>query len=170
MLPAEDLWSAMIDPVQLESAILNLAINARDAMPEGGALILETSNVRIGPGIHADLVPGDYVLLAVTDTGMGMSQDVAARATEPFFTTKDVGKGTGLGLSTVYGFLRQSGGAMRITSHPGEGTTVQLYIPRSPVSRTVLQTPACSRSGTVPEGSCWLSMTTMISGRQRSSC
>jgi len=137
VLPADDLWPAAIDPVQLEAAILNLAVNARDAMPDGGAIAIETSNVRVGPGTHADLEPGDYVLLSVTDTGAGMPPDVVARAVEPFFTTKGTGKGTGLGLSTVYGFLRQSGGTIRITSHPGQGTTVQLYLPRS-------STPAAS--------------------------
>ncbi|MBY0332960.1 MAG: response regulator [Acetobacteraceae bacterium] len=134
LLGAEDLWAAAVDISQLEAAVLNLAVNARDAMPEGGTLVIKTSNVRVGAGTHADLEPGDYVLVAVTDTGAGMPPDVAARATEPFFTTKGVGKGTGLGLSTVSGFLRQSGGTLRITSHPGAGTTIQMYLPRSPVA------------------------------------
>ncbi len=144
LLPAEDLWPAAIDPTQLESAILNLAVNARDAMPDGGRLTLETSNVRVAPDSHADLEAGDYVLITVTDTGSGMEPDVVARATEPFFTTKPVGQGTGLGLPTVYGFLRQSGGTMRLTSHPGEGTTVQLYLPRS------ASAPAGERPATGP--------------------
>jgi CheY-like chemotaxis protein len=100
-------------------------------MPGGGSLAFETSNVRVGAGTHADLEPGDYVLIAVTDTGTGMPPEVLARATEPFFTTKGVGRGTGLGLSTAYGFLRQSGGTLRITSHPGAGTTVKIYLPRA---------------------------------------
>ncbi len=130
-LPAEDLWPAAVDPSQLESALLNLALNSRDAMSDGGALTIETCNVRIRDGAHVDLTPGDYVLVTVTDTGSGMPADVALRATEPFFTTKGIGKGTGLGLSTAYGFLRQSGGTLRITSHPGQGTSVQMYLPRS---------------------------------------
>lgn len=133
-LPGENLWPAAIDPAQLESAILNLAVNSRDAMAEGGLLTIETSNVRITGASEADVEPGDYVLITVTDTGCGMAADVAARATEPFFTTKQVGQGTGLGLSTVYGFLRQSGGTMRITSHIGQGTSIQLYLPRSATS------------------------------------
>ncbi len=130
-LDADDLWPAAIDPSQLDSTILNLALNARDAMPDGGRLTIETSNVRIRDGAQIDLASGDYVLVSVTDTGSGMPPEVAMRATEPFFTTKSVGKGTGLGLSTAYGFLRQSGGTLRITSHPGQGTSVQVYLPRS---------------------------------------
>lgn len=133
MLPDEELWPAAVDPTQLESALLNLGLNARDAIPNSGSITVETSNVRVRPGTHADLAPGDYVLVAVTDTGLGMPPEVVAKATEPFYTTKGVGKGTGLGLSTVYGFLRQSGGTLRITSHPGAGTTVQLYLPKSEV-------------------------------------
>ncbi len=141
-LAADDLWPAAIDPGQLDSALLNLALNARDAMGEGGALTIETSNVRIRDGASVDLASGDYVLITVTDTGSGMPPEVARRATEPFFTTKGVGKGTGLGLSTAYGFLRQSGGTLRITSHPDQGTTVQVYLPRSFESATDTPRPS----------------------------
>jgi PAS domain S-box-containing protein len=114
----------MADPTQLEVAVLNLAINARDAMPDGGVLTFATRPVKVGG--DAELDDGDYVELSITDTGLGMSEDVAARAFEPFFTTKEVGKGTGLGLSMVYGMARQSGGSARIVSRPGVGTTVKL--------------------------------------------
>ena len=115
----------MADPTQLELVVLNLAINARDAMPDGGALTIATSHVAMSN--DAELTDGDYVALCVSDTGSGMPADVVARAFEPFFTTKDVGKGTGLGLSMVYGVARQSGGTARIESAPGEGTTVTIY-------------------------------------------
>ena len=130
-LLAEDLRHAMADPGQLENVILNLSVNARDAMPGGGVLSIETLNVHLdeeeasGVGIS----PGDYVLIAVRDTGAGMSPEVAARAFDPFFTTKGVGKGTGLGLSQVFGFVRQSGGHVAIDSAPGEGTVVRVYLP-----------------------------------------
>jgi PAS domain S-box-containing protein len=119
----------MADPTQLELAVLNLAINARDAMPDGGVLTFATRAVRIDE--DPELQDGDYVELAVSDTGMGMDEEVVARAFEPFFTTKEVGKGTGLGLSMVYGVARQSGGTARIDSVPGEGTTVRLYFRRA---------------------------------------
>jgi PAS domain S-box-containing protein len=122
---------AMADPNQLENMILNLAVNARDAMPEGGLLIIETDNCTIdgGEAIAFGIAAGDYVMIAVADTGVGMARDVAARAFDPFFTTKGVGKGTGLGLSQVFGFARQSGGHVRIDSEPGEGTIVRVYLP-----------------------------------------
>jgi PAS domain S-box-containing protein len=126
------LWSTLCDPNQLESALLNLAINARDAMPDGGRLTIATANARIG-GIDADtpaLLPGDYIRIDVTDTGTGMSPEVAARAFDPFFTTKPIGQGTGLGLSMIYGFARQSNGHVLIDSKPGVGTSVRLYLPR----------------------------------------
>jgi PAS domain S-box-containing protein len=132
---AAELWRAHADPVQVESAILNLAINARDAMPGGGKLLIETRNVGLGDedaSIEQELRPGDYVLIAVSDTGTGMPPEVAARAFEPFFTTKPVGQGSGLGLSMVYGFAKQSGGHVKIYSEPGHGTTVRLYLPRAP--------------------------------------
>ena len=132
IVASDDLWNTLCDPNQLESALLNLAINARDAMPDGGKLAIATSNVRLD-GVTADtpaLAPGDYICIAVTDTGAGMSAEVAARAFDPFFTTKPIGQGTGLGLSMIYGFARQSNGHATIDSKPGQGTSVRLYLPR----------------------------------------
>jgi len=131
VLPA-DVWKIMVDPAQLESAILNLAINARDAMSQGGRLVIETMNTRIDDQeAGSELLAGDYLVLAVSDTGAGMSPEVVTRAFDPFFTTKEVGKGSGLGLSMVYGFAAQSGGTARIYSEEGMGTTVRLYFPRA---------------------------------------
>jgi signal transduction histidine kinase/ActR/RegA family two-component response regulator len=131
-----DLWRAFADPGQLEVAIVNLALNARDAMPGGGALSIAAENCPMGmPSLPPELAPGDYVAIAVTDTGVGMSEEVKARAIEPFFTTKDVGKGSGLGLSQVYGFVQQSDGTVRIDSVPGRGTTVRIYLPRTMETR-----------------------------------
>ncbi|MGE0715408.1 MAG: PAS domain-containing protein [Alphaproteobacteria bacterium] len=134
------LWRAMVDPGQLELAILNLAINARDAMPQGGRLTVEASNVRLDADYvahNAEAIAGHFVLVAVSDEGEGMAADVLARATEPYFTTKGVGKGSGLGLSMVYGFARQTGGHMKIYSEVGVGTTVKLYLPRAPATEAV---------------------------------
>jgi PAS domain S-box-containing protein len=131
---ADGVWSAFVDPNQLESALINLALNARDAMPRGGSLVIETLNRSVGETEVADfserVEPGDYVAIAVMDTGAGMDAATLARAFDPFFTTKDVGKGTGLGLSQVYGFCRQSGGHAQIESRPGHGTTVRMFLPR----------------------------------------
>jgi PAS domain S-box-containing protein len=129
---ADDLWPAFVDPHQLELVILNLAINARDAMPAGGRVLIETRNVKASErNKPAELPPGDYVLISVADNGSGMSPDVLARACEPFFTTKEPGKGSGLGLAQVYGLAQQSGGGLRITSTAGKGTSVAVYLPRS---------------------------------------
>ncbi|WP_198598313.1 hybrid sensor histidine kinase/response regulator [Mangrovicella endophytica] len=133
LAPAADLWGTVCDANQLENAILNLAVNARDAMPEGGSLTISTANVVLAPGaagMPAGLPPGDYVQISVADTGSGMPPEVIARAFEPFFTTKELGKGTGLGLSMVYGFVRQSDGFVDIASKQGVGTTLHLYLPR----------------------------------------
>jgi signal transduction histidine kinase len=126
------LWPALVDPVQIEHVILNLAINARDAMPQGGVLTIATANlVRSAPGRGDELPAGDYVSVAVTDTGTGMTEEVMRNAFEPFFTTKPVGQGSGLGLSQVYGMASQSGGGVRIDSALGQGTTVTVFLPRA---------------------------------------
>jgi signal transduction histidine kinase/CheY-like chemotaxis protein len=140
-----DTWLCRADPVQLESAVLNLAINARDAMPRGGTLRIATHDARVVSGsalAQEGLAEGDYVLIDVTDTGSGMSPEVMAQAFEPFFTTKGVGAGSGLGLSMVHGFAHQSGGQAKLFSEPGRGTTVRLYLPRSASSVSTAGLPA----------------------------
>jgi signal transduction histidine kinase len=129
---AGGLWSTLVDPNQLENALLNLCLNARDAMPQGGRLTIETANRWLDErgARDLDIAPGQYISLCVTDTGTGMEADVAAHAFDPFFTTKPLGQGTGLGLSMIYGFARQSGGQIRIYSEVGKGTTMCLYLPR----------------------------------------
>ena len=127
----EAVWPAWSDENQLESAVLNLAINARDAMPDGGALTIETENVCLSHREQDDLAAGDYIRLRVTDTGAGIPADIIDRVFDPFFTTKPIGQGTGLGLSMIYGFMRQAGGGVRITSRAGEGTSIDLFLPRA---------------------------------------
>jgi signal transduction histidine kinase/ActR/RegA family two-component response regulator len=131
---ADNLWPVMIDHHELENAVINLAINARDAMPGGGRLDIEMENVSLDDEAvtrYEELKPGDYVEISVSDTGVGMSENVIERAREPFFTTKEAGKGSGLGLSMVYGFIKQSHGHLTIYSEPGHGTTIRMYLPRS---------------------------------------
>lgn len=139
-----DLWSVEVDPSQVEASVLNLAVNARDAMPEGGQLTIEMGNGHLDHDYVAaftDVSPGQYVFLRIRDTGHGMSKEVLSRVFEPFFTTKEVGRGTGLGLPMVYGFMKQSGGHVLVESTVGGGTLVTMLLPRStlPVSRPVLE-------------------------------
>jgi PAS domain S-box-containing protein len=134
----EQLWTAYADPAQLENALLNLAINARDAMPEGGTLTITTANASLDEryrNLHPEVNPGHYVMVALTDDGAGMPKEVLQHVFEPFFTTKEVGKGSGLGLSMVYGFVKQSNGHVAIYSEPGLGTTVRIYLPAIVISR-----------------------------------
>jgi PAS domain S-box-containing protein len=148
------LWSARVDASQVESAIVNLAVNARDAMPDGGRLLIETGNAAVDADMSSrldGLPPGDYVRLSVSDTGAGMSQAVRERAFEPFFTTKEQGRGTGLGLSMIYGFAKQSGGLATIDSTVGKGTTVTIYLPRhrvEPLQATAIGDADAPASGT----------------------
>jgi CheY-like chemotaxis protein len=131
---ADDACPALVDPTQLTTALINLAVNARDAMPGGGKLTLETKNVALDESYaraNRDAVPGSYVMIAVSDTGGGIPPAILDRVFEPFFTTKEVGRGTGLGLSMVYGFVKQSNGHIKIYSEEGHGTTIRIYLPRS---------------------------------------
>ncbi|MBN4016377.1 PAS domain S-box protein [Rhodospirillaceae bacterium AH-315-P19] len=139
--PGDDLWPILIDPNQLESVILNLSLNAQDAMPKGGKLIISSKNVTIDAKTkEVDLAHGRYVLLTVRDNGVGIETENLAHVFDPFFTTKDVGKGSGLGLSVVYGFIRQSNGDVHIESNPGEGTTVKIYLPTTEKKATLAET------------------------------
>jgi signal transduction histidine kinase/ActR/RegA family two-component response regulator len=131
LAPDDDIWPIFVDPYQLENAVLNLAVNARDAMPDGGTLTITTCNIILSDGELEGVNSGDHVCLRVRDTGTGMTSDVLERAFEPFFTTKPTGKGTGLGLSQIFGFVRQSRGAVTVESDIGSGTTVSIYLPRS---------------------------------------
>jgi len=149
---ADDLWLSLVDPSQLENAILNLCINARDAMPDGGRITIETTNRTLdkAAATDRDMKPGDYLSISVSDTGVGMSPDVVAKAFEPFFTTKPTGEGTGLGLSMIYGFAQQSGGQVRIHSQVGLGTTVSVLLPRHHGEAEI--TKANTRAALFPEG------------------
>jgi CheY-like chemotaxis protein len=147
-----DLWNCWVDPIQLEAAILNLVVNARDAMPRGGKLHIESVNISVGATsdeAERGVLNGDYVKIVVSDSGEGMSPDVVERVFEPFFTTKEVGKGSGLGLSQVYGFVRQSGGHILIDSTPGQGTVISQYLPRS-----TLAEPPSTASGPEHDAPC----------------
>jgi two-component system, cell cycle sensor histidine kinase and response regulator CckA len=152
---APDLWAVKVDSTQMEQVIINLVVNARDAMPIGGQLLIETSNVEVAPGTRGrratDLPEGSYVRLAVTDTGIGMDEATRAQIFEPFFTTKEGEKGTGLGLATVYGIVRQSGGQVMVESQPGHGSTFSLYFPR--VEQPVHQRAGREEPATSPAGS-----------------
>ncbi|MFN3878329.1 MAG: response regulator [Brevundimonas sp.] len=140
---ATDLWPAMIDPTQIELVILNLAINARDAMEVGGSLTIRTENARLNAsGRPDDLPAGDYVVVSVSDTGSGMTDEVRARAFEPFFTTKEVGKGSGLGLSQVFGLAKQSGGGVSIDTEVDKGTTIRIFLPRADAAPTQEREPS----------------------------
>ena len=149
-----NLWSALVDPTQIELIILNLAINARDAMEVGGSLTVETANVTVTapPNRPEEPGPGDYVVLAVSDTGHGMTDEVLAKAFEPFFTTKGVGRGSGLGLAQVYGFAKQSGGGVSIRTRVGEGTTVSVYLPRAETAPALQTSDPVAESPAVPSG------------------
>jgi PAS domain S-box-containing protein len=141
---AADLWPVCVDPSQIGDSILNLALNARDAMPKGGTLAIEATNVQLDDDSALDLASGDYVQLTVSDNGTGMPPEVLERAFEPFFTTKAVGKGSGLGLSMVYGFVKQSQGHIKIYSEAGHGTTVNIYLPRADATSTVEVAPSAA--------------------------
>ena len=146
------LWTSRLDPVQAEMALLNILINARDAMPGGGTVTIETENAQIEPGqmgSFGEMVPGRYAVLSITDTGEGMPPEILRRVMEPFFTTKEQGKGTGLGLSMVYGFMRQSNGAVHLYSEPGHGTTVKLYFPATAQLVDTQRTPSATRVNAV---------------------
>jgi CheY-like chemotaxis protein len=142
-----DVWLTRADPSQFQSAIVNMAVNARDAMPQGGKLVVETRNIELDADdadVHSELKPGQYVQLSISDTGIGMPPDIRDRAFEPFFTTKDKGRGTGLGLAMVYGFVKQSDGHVTIYSEVGQGTTINLYLPRS---KDASAAPTVERNG-----------------------
>jgi PAS domain S-box-containing protein len=154
--PGKDLWKIRIDPTQIDQILINLAVNARDALPDGGVLTIETANVHLDElycSLNVECRPGHYVLLAVSDNGVGMGDEILAHVFEPFFTTKEVGKGTGLGLATVYGIVKQNGGFISVYSEPGKGSSFKIYIPRimdeDAVEKATGETSLPFRNGTV---------------------
>ncbi|MCH9038749.1 MAG: response regulator [Chloroflexi bacterium] len=156
ILPSENLGAVKVDPTQIEQVVVNLAVNARDAMPEGGTLIVETSNIEFGEEElknHPDMAAGPYVMFAVSDTGHGMSEEVKAHLFEPFYTTKEKGKGTGLGLSTCYGIIAQNKGYIWVYSEIGSGTTFKIYLPSSDVIPQGTERPSGAKSNELPRGS-----------------
>ena len=169
------LWFVEVDANQLEVALLNLAINGRDAMPLGGKLTIESANVFADENYsryNPEIAPGQYVAICVTDNGVGMPSDVIDRAFEPFYTTKELGQGTGLGLSQVYGFVKQSGGHVKIYSEIGQGTTVKIYLPRCSVSllKTILMRKAPTLGRRRVNLSSWLRMTPTCAPIWQKSC
>ena len=151
--PSDTLWNIRMDPVQLDQVVMNLAINARDAMPDGGAFVIETGNITMNAGSCSsliDAIPGDYVMITFSDSGTGMDKETMAHIFEPFFTTKEVGKGTGLGLATIYGIIHQNSGFIDVTSNVGQGTEFKVYIPRMNASIT----ESTRIADTISTGSC----------------
>ena len=150
-----DAWQVRVDPTQLESALANLVVNARDAMPGGGKVIIETANAPLDEAYaaqYAEVTAGDYVALSVSDTGIGMSPEIVSRVFEPFFTTKEVGKGTGLGMSMVFGFVKQSGGHVTVYSEVGYGTTIRLFLPRARMQTEAVEAPAMAAAPGLAKG------------------
>jgi CheY-like chemotaxis protein len=147
---ADDLWCAFVDQAQLELALMNLIINARDAMPDGGTISVSAANRRVAADEVQGLTAGEYVVLTVADTGCGISPEMLEQVMEPFFTTKDVGKGTGLGLSMVYGFAKQSGGAFHLHSTLGEGTRAEIWLPRGDETGARRSVPNPGETATAP--------------------